>query len=192
MQTIIGITGTLGAGKGAIVNFLIEKKDFAHYSARSLIIEHIKKRGMPVNRDSMVVVANDLREKHGPDFIARELFKRAEKEGKDSVLESLRTSGEINKLREVAEEKQLQFFMFGVDADPKTRYERAVKRKSSTDNISYKEFLENERREMKGDDPTKQNLSKCMEMSNHIFYNNGTLKELYEEVEKVLGDMGVE
>ena len=37
---IIGITGTLGAGKGAVVEFL-KQKDFKHYSVRNFLIEEI-------------------------------------------------------------------------------------------------------------------------------------------------------
>ena len=58
---IIGITGTLGAGKGTVVDFLVSEKGYKHYSVRSFISEEIIKRNLPLNRDSMVVVANDLR-----------------------------------------------------------------------------------------------------------------------------------
>ena len=56
---VIGITGTLGAGKGTIVDYLVQHKDFQHLSVRAFLIQEIQKRGMPVNRDSMVIVAND-------------------------------------------------------------------------------------------------------------------------------------
>ena len=32
---IIGITGTLGAGKGTIVDYLVKQKGFVHYSVRA-------------------------------------------------------------------------------------------------------------------------------------------------------------
>ena len=35
---IIGITGTLGAGKGTIVAYLIETRQFMHYSVRRYLI----------------------------------------------------------------------------------------------------------------------------------------------------------
>ena len=62
---IIGITGTLGAGKGTIVDFLTKNKRFEHFSARALIVEEIEKRGLENNRNNMVVVDNDLRNKNG-------------------------------------------------------------------------------------------------------------------------------
>ena len=41
---IIGITGTLGAGKGTIVDYLVKERGFVHYSVRAFITEEIEKR----------------------------------------------------------------------------------------------------------------------------------------------------
>jgi len=41
---IIGITGTLGAGKGTVVEYL-QEKGFRHYSARGFITKEVEKRG---------------------------------------------------------------------------------------------------------------------------------------------------
>ena len=40
----IGITGTLGAGKGTIVDYLIKNRGFVLYSVRSFITEEINRR----------------------------------------------------------------------------------------------------------------------------------------------------
>ena len=80
---IIGITGTLGAGKGTIVDYLVSKKGFVHYSVRAYLIKEIKKRNLPVNRDSMTIVANELRAKHSPSFITDQLFIQTKKSGKN-------------------------------------------------------------------------------------------------------------
>jgi len=177
---IIGITGTLGAGKGTIVDYLKEK-GFKHYSAREYITQEIKRRGMPVNRDSMVIVGNDLREKYGPSHVAEALYEQAAEEGGSCILESLRTPGEIEALR-----KKGNFHLFAIDADPKLRYERILLRKTETDRISFEEFLANEKREMESDDPNKLNLSKTKEMANFVFDNSRTFNDLYEQVDKVL------
>ena len=59
---IIGITGTLGAGKGTVVDFLMRPPySYCHYSARKLLNEIIAERGLPAGRDSMRHVANELR-----------------------------------------------------------------------------------------------------------------------------------
>jgi dephospho-CoA kinase len=177
---IIGITGTLGAGKGTIVEYL-KGKGFNHYSVRKYLTEEIKRRGLPVNRDSMVLVGNDLRAKNSPSYIVEQLYEKARKEGKNCIIESLRTIGEVEGLK-----KKGKFFLFAVDAEPKTRYERAVGRGSETDKVSYETFLENEKREMNSNDPNKQNISACMKMADFKINNSGTIKELHNKIEEIL------
>jgi hypothetical protein len=38
---IIGITGTLGAGKGTVVDYLIKQKNFRHYSISGYLKEKV-------------------------------------------------------------------------------------------------------------------------------------------------------
>ncbi len=180
-MTIIGITGTMGAGKGTIVNYLVKHWGFKHYSVRASLIEEIKKRKLPVNRDTMTSFANNLRAEHFPSYIVDQLYNKAIKSGANCVIESIRTPGEVRSLKSKG-----NFYLIAVDADPEIRYERIRRRNSETDNISYKTFLENEKREMKNDDPNKQNLEKCRKMADHIITNNATIKELHRQIEKII------
>lgn len=177
----IGITGTLGAGKGTIVDYLVQNKGFVHYSVRSFITEEIKRRNMPVNRDSMTEVGNDLRAQHSPSYIVEQLYAQAQASGCNCIIESVRTPGEIAALR-----GKSNFYLFAVDADPKVRYERAVLRGSETDHVSYETFIANEQREMTSDDPNKQNLRVCIEQADFRFDNGGSIEDLHRQVEEVL------
>ena len=179
---IIGITGTLGAGKGTIVEYLINEKGFLHFSVRAFISEEIIRRGMTVNRDSMVLVANDLRKNNSPSYITDCLYEKAMAAGKNSIIESIRTPGEIYSLREKG-----SFILFAIDADPEIRYQRIKQRQSETDRIDFQTFLENEKREMTSTDPNAQNLSKCIELADYKLWNNGTIEQLNWQVEEALG-----
>lgn len=178
---IIGITGTLGAGKGTIVDFLIQEKGFVHYSVRALLIDEITKRGLAVNRDSMTSVANDLRTENSSSYVVDQLYIKAREGGKNCVIESIRTEGEIVSLR-----KKGDFYLFAIDADTDIRYLRIQIRKSETDDVSFETFLKNERRESNSDDPNKQNLQRCRELADFVFMNNESIDELHQEVENVV------
>ena len=180
-MVVIGITGTIGAGKGTVVEYLVDRKNFKHFSARGFLTEEIERRGLENNRDNMVAVANELREKNSPSFVADELLKRALESGENCVLESLRTVGEIEYLR-----KKGNFTLLAVDADPKIRYQRILGRSSVTDNIGFEKFLSDEEREMDSDDPNKQNLRRCIEMADFRIENNGTVEELNSKLEEIL------
>ena len=178
---IVGITGTLGAGKGTIVEYLIKNKGFKHFSVRQFLIEEINKKGLPVNRDSMTEVANNLRANHSPSFIIEQLYKKAIAEGGNAIIESIRTPGEVEFLK-----KQGKFYLIAVDADPKVRYNRISIRGSETDHITFETFLANEKREFTAYDPNKQNLSRCIQLADIVLQYDGTIDELNNSLEEKL------
>jgi dephospho-CoA kinase len=178
---IIGITGTDGGGKGTVVEYLVEKKGFVHCSARALWVDEIKKRGLEVNRANMRIVANDLRAKHGDDFLVAEYKRRTGfKPEENYVIESLRATAEANTL------KQSGGVLWAVDADQKVRYERTQSRASESDKISFDEFIKHEELEMNDPDPHGMQKAKVIEMSDVVLINNGTQEELFGQVEAAL------
>lgn len=176
---ILGITGTLGAGKGTVAEYL-KKHGFVSYSVREFLIEEIGKRGLPVNRDSMTSVANDLREKNGASFILDTLYDRAAKSGTDAVIESVRTVGEVQSLRKKG------MLLLAIDANAHIRYSRVQLRKSETDHISFEEFMAHEERESLSDNPSVQNLRHTVALADFTLNNDGTTEDLYAQVEDIL------
>lgn len=141
---------------------------------------------MLVTRDSMVIVGNDMRAKHGASYVAEQLYEQAKISWKNCIIESLRTVWEVEALK-----GKENFYFFAIDADPKIRYERVVLRGSETDKVSYDEFMANEQREMTNEDPNKQNIAKCMQMADYFFTNDGTFEDLYKQIESVIAQFNI-
>lgn len=178
-MVVFGITGTLGAGKGSIVSYLAQK-GFDHYSVREFLIEEIKRKGLPVNRDSMNMVGESLREQHGASFVIDTLYDRAKEKGRNAIIESVRTVGEVESL------KQKGGYLIAIDADPRVRYERVLARKSETDSVSYEKFLSDEARESVGEDPARMNLKNTMALADFSIFNNTSLENLYRQIDVIL------
>lgn len=181
MSFIIGMTGTLGSGKGAAVEYLVKEHGFAHFSARDFLAQEVKRRDLPLNRDSLVLVGNELRKEHGPDIVARSLLALAKQQSNPAIIESIRTIGEVKALQDEG-----NFYLLSIDADQKTRYSRVYSRGTETDSISFEEFVDHETREMATTDPHKQNLSKCIEHADFQIDNSGSLSDLHKQVNEMV------
>lgn len=176
---IIGITGTNGAGKGAVVDYLTQK-GFAHYSARDFISAEIKKRGLALDRDSLRAVANDLRLTHSPAYVIESLFTEAKAAGGDAVIESVRAIGEANFLQKNGG------VLVAVDADRALRYDRIVRRGSATDKVDFATWVAQEEREWANADAWDMDIPGVMRLAEFTIQNDGTLEELHAQVDKIL------
>ncbi len=116
-----------------------------------------------------------------PVLLPRSCNREAKETGKDCIIESIRTVGEVTALHSKG-----NFYLFAVDADQKLRYSRILERASETDKVSLETFIGNELREMTNTDPNKQNLAACMRMADFKFINNDGFDELYRQIDEVL------
>ena len=177
---IIGVTGTIGAGKGTVVQYL-KSKGFAHYSSSGVLKEILQERGLPKTRTYMSPLADELLTKHegGVLHFSRE---RAERDGaKDYVLEAIHRESEAAFVRSIGG------VIWGVDADIEKRFERSVKRgEGEKDNVTHEQFLADAKREDDGQGESGPNIRAVLKTANVVLTNNGTQDELFAQVEEAL------
>lgn len=178
---IIGITGTNGAGKGAVVKYLVERKGYVAYSVRNVLETVLRDSGIECNRSELRAQANSLRAVHGPDFLVRTILEEARRNGEENiVVESVRTVGEATYL------KNSGGLLLAVDAERTIRFNRIQSRKSSTDHIDFDTFVIQEDRELSGSEGDHDmNVTAVMKMADHTIMNNGTLSELHSEIDRL-------
>jgi len=177
---IIGVAGTHGAGKGAVVEYLVEQREFKHFSARELIKEEVARRGLPPTRPNISGTAAEMRRSVSPLWVVETLLSRAKEKGGNGVIESIYT------LEEVAYLHKHDAILIAVDADIAFRYERIQKRGGETDQVSFEEFKARQEKEKASDDPQSQNAGAVIEKADFHIENNGTIKELQAQVEQIL------
>lgn len=181
---LLGITGTDGSGKGTVVQYLVERHSFTHYSARALLVSVIEQQGLPATRNQMRLTANELRRQHGNDFVVKQALAQAEADGSTRIV--------IESIRALAEAEYLKLkggTLLAVDADQTLRYERVQARRSSSDQVSFEAFKQHEALEQNDPDPHGMQKAKVMEMADFTVLNNGTLEELHAQAEQVLKSM---
>lgn len=177
---IIGITWTLGAGKGTIVEYL-QQKGFLHYSVSGFLKNSIVEQWLPVNRDSMRQVADNLRKQFWPWYLVEELYKIAEKNNTNCVIESIRTLWEIKTLK-----GKVNFKLWAIDADQNIRYQRILKRKSEKDHISFEKFQAQEQAELDNTQAHQMNILGCIKKADVLFDNNWNIEDLHHQINKTL------
>ncbi len=178
---IIGITGTDGSGKGAVVEYIVKKKGFVHYSSRSFILEHIQAKSLPVTRSQMRLTANELRKEHGNAFVVQQAYEKAIKNNEKNII--------IESIRAVAEGEYLKDkggLLISVDADQRFRYSRVQKRRSESDKVTFSEFVKHEELEKNDPDPHGMQKAKVMNMADFTILNEGSFNDLHIKIDTIL------
>ncbi|MDP3735510.1 MAG: AAA family ATPase [bacterium] len=176
---IVGITGTLGAGKGTVVDYLVREKGFVHASVSEFLAVETKRRGIEPDRIARHNLANEYRAQ-GPTVLMEAVYQSVPQGVERVVLEPQHTVSEVRFMQSRGG------VVFAVDADLETRYNRIRERGSLKDNVSFDEFAAIQKLEMASDDPNKNNLGAAIEAADFHVTNDGTLEELYTQIEQVL------
>ena len=177
---IIGLTGTMGSGKGEVVNILMSK-GFEHHVFSDIIREEAKKRGLKPTRENLQKVGNTLRKEKEPGYMAKMLIKRFKKQ--DVVVDGIRSLDELDALKE-----RQDFVLVGVDAPQRLRYERIKARERKGDPDSFEEFKMLDDRENNATGKG-QEIRRCIAKADHLIINDSSIEELRKNVEDILSDI---
>lgn len=175
-KLIIGLTGSMGCGKGEIVKIL-EKKGFQYITLSMMVREEARKRGVAEEREKLMEVGNSMRKESGAGVLAQRALEKIENsEGDLWIVDGIRNPAEIDALK-----KGENVHIVGVSTDREVLVERILGRARESDAKDRVEILRKLEREWGvGEPPDGQQVGKCMEKADIVIPNMGTLEELDE------------
>ncbi|PIR49187.1 hypothetical protein COU80_00355 [Candidatus Peregrinibacteria bacterium CG10_big_fil_rev_8_21_14_0_10_55_24] len=183
MAQVIGLTGSLGSGKGEVVKML-SSRGFRAISLSDIVREEATKRGLEHTRENLQNTGNALREKHGPGALGKRVRETIEHDSSAQwIVDGIRNPGEAEELRRIP-----GFKMVGLSADREIIIRRVMERQREGANaLSRESIIEKLEREMgKGEPPEGQQVGKCLNNVDYIFLNESTLEDLERKLDHVL------
>lgn len=174
--SLIGLTGTNGAGKGEAASCFVER-GYAYFSLSDVIREELRKENQEITRDNLIRMGNFMRQQFSPDILARRVAKNIKEK---AVIDSIRNPKEVWFFQ-----NQDNFTLLAFDAPAELRFERVKTRGREESVSSLQEFIAKEAEEM-GTDENSQQLLACMELADFTIINDGTIEELRNKLEEFL------
>lgn len=179
---ILGITGTLGAGKGTVIEYL-SSKGFEHYAVSDTFLAgEAAKRGLEPDRKTRHDIANEYRAM-GPTKLMEAVYEMARSSieaGNDVCIEPQHSPAEVGFIQSLGGK------VIAIDADIHTRYERIWKRGSAKDKVSFEEFKAFEELETTPTETTTNDLAGAVRTADIVIRNDGTLQELHTQIDAAL------
>lgn len=181
-KVVLGFVGKVAVGKGATVDYLVQKHGFYASSCSDRLREWLKDNDQEITREKLQGLAGEWRQKFGPAILAEKTWQKILENGAEKVIiDSIRGLEEVQFLK-----AHPGFHLIAVDASPKARFQRILVRQRESDPKTWEEFNQMEQRDLTGDG---RNIEACIKLADFHINNEGTTAELYQELEKVLSSL---
>ena len=181
MTTVIAVCGLSNTGKNTLGDILVQDYGFQLLDyTKDVLAPLLEQEGKQVVRENLSALATELRRKKGPAILTELLAGKIIGNGR-YVITGLRAKEEAEYLRKRFGKS---FFLIGVVADQKIRYQRAVERNIKGEGkLSLKQFLAKDRL------PTERLIADAIAGADFLVDNNGTEKELRKIVSTLMKKM---
>lgn len=179
---VIGITGTMTSGKGAIRYFLINKGFKSIRHTRPILKEGLRRKADMSDRQNWLNISVEMRKKKSVGILAR-LASKQIKEGDRFLVCPIRHPADIKFLKE----KYNALIIF-VDSPIKSRYTRTFM-KELGGGLTEEEFKKKDEFEH---NPTGKdakylpNITACKKLADELITNDGSLTQLNKKLESIL------
>lgn len=178
---MIGITGTQGAGKDTVAEYLTKQTHFQHLSLSAIVRDETARLGLEQVRDNWRTVADGLRATGGNGIFAKKILEKITTDYSDVlgfIITSIRHPDEIAVLKKAYQ----NFYLLAVDAPIALRYERICGRGNLADAVSFDHFkLQEEKENVRTD--VGMRIREAVALADATIINDGDTDNLYKLVD---------
>jgi len=177
-KIILGLVGPIASGKETVKKYLVEQYKAKDCKFSTILRDVLNRTTVPLSRENLQKLSTILRANFGEDLLAKAIAMDASKLDSDVVvIDGVRRPTDIEHLNKLP-----NFFLVKIDADPKLRYERLVKRNENIgdDKKTFEQFQKDHEAEADSLVPM------VMETAKYSLDNNGNFDDLYKQIDALV------
>lgn len=179
-KLVIGLAGQIASGKDTVADYVKLKYDGETVSFSQPLRDILNRLYLPIDRIHMSKLSKALTDTFGGDVLSKTIATEIEKSDKKIfILPNIRREADYAHLIH-----NPGFVLVGLNTDAKIRYERLVKRGQNEDDKTktWEQFQKD------AELSTEVTIAPLIEKSKIKLDNNGSLEDLYKQVDKLITD----
>lgn len=177
-KTILGFVGELSSGKDVSKKYLEDNYGASCHRFSTILRDVLNRLYLPIVRENLQNLSTILRQKFGEDLLAKIIAEDVNNDPHEIiVVDGIRRDADMIYLKQ-----NPGFVLISLEVDPRTRYERLIKRQENADDASktYEQFIADGKKE------AELEIPKVMAEADYKLNNNGTLEDLYKQIENII------
>ena len=182
---VIGVIGQNGSGKDEVLKYLRAKYEVPFLSTGDMVREIAEKEGKEPTRENLQEISERYFREFGKGCFVKLTAEKMRQNGWEI--------GGITGIRSLDDVKVLKSF-YGKDfilinvyvSNPEVRYNRMLKRGEGRDPHTYEQFLRQDEAEEE-----LFHIQSAAQHANYSINNDGTLDDLHNEIDRLVGDKGL-
>jgi dephospho-CoA kinase len=180
-KLVLAFAGKLASGKAVCQKYITEKYNADNTKFSTALRNILTRLYLPISRENMQNLSLDLRNRFGSDVLAKAIAEDVKNSQQDIVvIDGIRRLDDIISLKDIP-----GFYLISIEAEPQLRYERMKVRNENVGdaNKTFEEFLKDNQRE------AELQIPDVMAAAKFNLNNNGSLPELYNQIDKILEEI---
>ncbi len=183
-MVVIGIMGTIGAGKDVVSRYLKEKYGFKVFRMGDLAREIARSRNLPGSRKVLQNIYVEMNKKHGEECFINMMVEKVKASGEEKVIiDGIRAPWDVSVPRKVFGD---EFVLVNVDASAEVRFKRLKKRRRVGFSKTLEAFRKEEEREY-----SIFRTNAIFREADYTIDNSSTLEDLYSGIDSFLSRAGL-